>query len=343
MNTYNQQNNGQNLGLENLNNRTVVVVGVALFIDSTLKSHLRNNLLFNDTQISLFAKAYVEQVDAIFSRLESKSIKRVYIELREIMIEAYEGQFSDRLLIGDIDHLLSNFCLYQMNRRDQEISKWDLAILLTSMDLFSGQESESNTEELSMSTMGISPVGGIQWPDLSCSLVEFGVGYNELNTIRYQVNPTVGFASASVAAHEMAHNLGLYHDGSPFNEKCSQGSWIMSPNNFLNSLAINWSQCSSNTLDQLDLSKYERAKHKKSVSILPGQVFDAQIQCRMHGKSLRVIGEARNVICNETLRCIDQFDELYDIGPALEGTSCGSGGLVCIQNSCTKSNVGLLE
>lgn len=213
-------------------------------MDTPLSQQLIAKSNLNKTHFSQeFSFNYIQRIDEIFASLKSSKVSR--IELDPINLSKSKVNYLyNNIHDGNIDLLLSEFCLYQADLKKNLRTKWDIALLLTSANLFSAQESLIDVDS-SYSTIGISPVNGIQWPDLSCSLIEFGDA-TSVNTTAY------------VAAHEIAHNIGIHHDGRPFNENCQTDNFIMSPNNGLGSIYSNWSNCSSESLDNLDLEKFNK-------------------------------------------------------------------------------------
>jgi len=323
--------------------KSCLLIRVALFIEPSLDSHLKNNLNLNQTQTSDLMRAYMQQIETIFDGLKSNSTSKIQFELVDIYFITSKVDFSSNQ--GDIDTLLSKFCLYQASMREKSPRKWDLGLMLTSQDLYSGEEARYESQEASSSLMGISPVGGLEWPDLSCSIVEFGVGYKNFNmkdSSRERVFPSRGLGSIWVSAHEIAHNFGLHHDGHPFGSSCDPTKWIMAPNSYLNSMGTRWSSCSSASLDKIGTTRNLKSlclKTEIPIRELPGQLFDAQFQCRAFSPHLSGQSIVESSICNRTLWCMTLANEKVAIGPALEGTRCGlDGGLICFKSSCQAVN-----
>lgn len=322
-----------------------LVIKIAVFVDTSLKAHLHENLKLNYNQIRRLVQSYIEQVEVIFSTLKTESISRIHLELVGMRLERFPAEFSNNSTSFDranIDKLLGEFCQYQHKERPRN---WDLGLLLTSRDLYSEEEAKFyESHKLSSTTMGISIVNGVDWPDLSCLIVEFGMGYKDSNLEDSEDNrvyPTRGFGSAWVTAHEIAHSLGIYHDGPPFNEECPHKGFIMSSSNYVKSMSHKWSLCSSKSLDGKDLNAYLKVHDHSNdlgtnhVRNLPGQLFDAQFQCKFFSELLTQSSQMGNRnMCNESLICSTESNRLVAVGPALEGTQCKSDGSLCIRNSC---------
>lgn len=341
-----------------------LVIRLALFVDTSLEKHLRSNLQLNDQTIEKLLFAYVKQIEAIFSDLNGKNnATKIRVKLAIIY---FETKLKDKIISPnysnwiDIDKLLDNFCYYQANVRLKQWNKpqmplkWDLSLLLTAQDIYSEEEAQAYSMEMSLSTMGISVINGVHWPDdLGCLIVEFGVNYLSeqlkdfrLNSSENRVYPTRGFTSTWIAAHEIAHSLGIHHDGLPFNQECDPNKWIMSANSFIGSMNIFWSDCSANAIDQLDLIKKQSDDDDddQASEPLPGQLFDANFQCKTYSNDLMAHPELKESICNESLWCFvreqhDHLSQLIAIGPALEGTKCHSDGSVCIGKKCQRVSV----
>lgn len=337
--------NQQAIAKEGNIKKVSLVIRIAVFVDMSLRNHFRQNLKLNDNQeISRLLQSYIEQVEAIFSNLKSELISKIHLKFVEMRLEKFSAEFLNNSTFSgsNIDHLLDEFCQYQHKIRPRI---WDLSLLLTAQDLYSEEEAQVfKSQELSSTTMGVSVVNGLDWHDLSCLIVEFGNGFKNLNLVDSQENrvyPTRGFSSAWVAAHEIAHSLGIHHDGLPFNEDCPETGYIMSSRNYVKSIATNWSSCSSYSLDNKDLSPFLSTKHdhdnlltENDIKNLPGQLFDAQFQCKTFSEQLIQANKVSERICNESLLCSTESGQTVSIGPALEGTQCKFDGSICIKNSC---------
>lgn len=328
--------------------KACLVVRLAVFVSYSLKSHLNNNLkLRNNTQMERFLASYVEQVEVIFGNLKSKSISRIHIELAQVDYESFPGQFSDNFSEPNIDQLLDKFCRFQ----DKKGRNWNLSLLLTAQDLYSDEEARLlDSKQLSLATMGVSVTNSIDWHDLSCLIVELGIDYDNPNLEdkkESRVYPSRGLSSAWIAAHEIAHSLGLSHDTETtqlYDGDCAinpTSNYIMSSSSYLNSLATQWSDCSLSSFDKKDWSDLTEIHYHDETNLslrksLPGQLFDANFQCLAFSGLLKEANIYKGNICNETLWCETYDGKLVAIGPAWEGTQCGpTTGSLCIKNSST--------
>lgn len=196
---------------------------------------------------------------------------------------------------GDRDKLLNSFCEYQSSvnsarlhhkilsskalRRQNNVQsmrrKFDMALYVSSLNYYSIRSDGSHDGV----TMGLSPVGGVCYKSNNCVISEFGA----TNKLRHPY-PSAGLMGSWVAAHEMAHNFGLFHDGplvskmapildfssnkliksahaqKDFNERNAKNSSdaICPANGYLMSSSrgtkgeVNWSICSAKLLSVID-------------------------------------------------------------------------------------------
>lgn len=331
-----------------LNARRILRIKLVIFVDITLDQHLEKNLKLKDEEREQFFAAYIRQVEANLAGLHNDKFDKIKLELVEVVNEAHQLN-STLVSTGDIDVLLDEFCKYQSEYsiKSNKRTDWHLSLLLTSNDMFSTSDDQPDSKSIS----GISLLNGINWPDLSCLIVEFGVNFgrklvNSGDSINNN-NPTRGFASTWVATHEIGHSLGLHHDGFPFNRDCDPKKFVMSSSSFVQSMQTIWSQCSIDALDFLsdELIKRLIYNHNDNEPTTnsneinygkPGEIFDLDKQCQIFSANLQVAKKKLDAsICNVTVWC--QHDaQLIAIGPALEGTRCDihSKRKVCQNNRC---------
>ena len=322
----------------------IASIAIAVFTDSSLNFHVQHNLMLSPEEVDSLLGAYVRQVEENLNELRNQKISRIQLKLAETF--RILNKTIDERSSGNIDPYLDDFCAHQEAVRQESRVKWDLSLLLTAQDLYSAEDAKLDSMENSLTTMGVSVIGGINWPELSCSIVEFGVNYLEPDTIHPRLaNPSRGFSSSWVAAHEIAHSLGVHHDGKPFNPDCDPDLWVMSATSSVNRINSHWSNCSIDSLSYLDLDRFLQTtnddRDEALAMELPGQVFDADFQCKTFSNKLIVSEEHVNsLICNKTLWCNDktklESDNLVAIGPALEGTKCGPDGAICYKRRCEK-------
>ena len=103
-------------------------------------------------------------------------------------------------------HYLDTFCDHQVTRRQSESVKWDHAMLLTGLDLYTAYDRDT-------ASSGMAFLSGMCSQSYSCTISEA----RSLGT------------SSLIIAHELAHNLGVDHDGVNSNRDCDPDDFIMGP------------------------------------------------------------------------------------------------------------------
>lgn len=202
---------------------------------------------------------------------------------------------------------------------------WDHAILLTGHDL---KSQDLQNGDISNRIVGLSPVSGMCQSSTSCTVSEGS-----------------HFESVFVIAHELGHSLGMKHDGRQDGNQCDPGSYLMSPT--LGNGKNSWSSCSQQYLSQflttsqssclkspLESMLLKKQLLSKENMLLPGELFDADVQCKLQfgPKSRHSRQQNGNDICTD-LHCIkDHYT--WASHSALEGTNCGSGMVINSKNSC---------
>lgn len=243
---------------------------------------------------------------------------------------------------SEADELLKGFANFTGDRNapDGEQGHWDVALLLTGKDIHA-----HNNGKKDPSVLGKAYIGGVCSGHFANVVVEFG----SVNPHRRPMT-SFGLQASNVVAHELAHNLGVYHDGPPTNARCSLDRYMMGPWRTANTTTW-WSNCSLSVLEQLP-------EHPKSTCLkplsserlrellplnrwrswpLPGQRWDADDQCRLFLKSQAAHHGAKpadmKAVCGK-LECASPTRiGLFNAGHALEGTYCG-GTSWCHENRC---------
>ena len=289
----------------------------------------------SDQEVTQFVTAYVDQIQSIFRQSSLGGV--LFIDLVHIVVH----KSNDALPTwnGDRDKLLNSFCDYQKLINDRW---WDLALYLTSLNLYS--ISDSGVKDYD--ALGIAPIGGICQKSNGCVIVELGPVSESPDVVKDRIYPSGGFASTWIAAHEMAHNLGILHDGDV--NHCPNNLFLMSSSR--GHIGKNtWSRCSASHFSLLDVPcLMERSSFhtriaktmKFNVNSLPGALYNAEEQCRFffadfNARPVNVTSE----ICSTSLYCTHKgptgFSETIATSPALEGTACAPD-CICLNAICTK-------
>ncbi|RWS05253.1 A disintegrin and metalloproteinase with thrombospondin motifs 16-like protein, partial [Dinothrombium tinctorium] len=316
---------------DNLTRKNEKYLELALFLGYSAYELLRENFHFNDDQIIDILLAYVSQIQAIYYQPSLGG--RLHISLVRIEIHKSEQL---NMVDGHVDKLLNSFCEYQQKinpKIDSDPEHWDVALYLTALNLYTFVNNEYNAVP-----MGLAPVGGVCTSNNNCIIAEFG----SVNDSRYP-HPSSGLMSTWVSAHELAHNLGILHDGLPLNN-CPSNGFLMSSNRGTKG-EIKWSICSSKLFNSLEASclydkpEVSRFDHRKFQ--FPGQYWDANDQCKffLKDEDAQILNNSiYERICDNTIFCKSPNKiGHYSAGPALEGTFCGEEKW-CINGRCQKWN-----
>ncbi|XP_065325201.1 A disintegrin and metalloproteinase with thrombospondin motifs adt-2-like [Gordionus sp. m RMFG-2023] len=226
-----------------------------------------------------------------------------------------------------VDTMLSDFSHYQY--RDSLKTKgqyWDVAILLTRKSLTIKQNGAT--------------YNALGYANQSVCSIEKGV----------LISIIEGFKTSYIVAHEIAHTLGIEHDGQSNSKDCDPNNHLMSPH-FQGPYSDVWSQCSRRNFRKnlrhyscLYKNKYENIseiiKLNTRKNEYPGQIYKADMQCKIaYGQDARPFHDPNKNICEELI-CNIVGTTLIKKSPhpALEGTSCAYNNW-CISGKCVPKSV----
>ncbi|KAJ8417741.1 hypothetical protein AAFF_G00225840 [Aldrovandia affinis] len=234
------------------------------------------------------------------------------------------------------DQSLNSFCQWQSGLMGRNGKRHDHAVLLTGLDICSWKNEPCDT-------LGFAPISGMCNKYRSCT-----------------INEDTGLGLAFTIAHESGHNFGMVHDGEGNPCRKAEGN-IMSPTLAGNNGVFSWSACSrqylnrflgyaqSVTVAQLRRFRIRTAQASclvdqprhigqyKYPEQLPGQLYDADIQCKWQFGSKAKLCDLESLkdICKSLWchhagqRCETKFM------PAAEGTSCGHN-MWCRRGQCVR-------
>ncbi|XP_077310834.1 A disintegrin and metalloproteinase with thrombospondin motifs 18 isoform X2 [Lithobates pipiens] len=216
------------------------------------------------------------------------------------------------------DQSLNNFCQWQSSYVGKNGKRHDHAILLTGLDICSWKNEPCDT-------LGFAPINGMCSKFRSCT-----------------INEDTGLGLAFTIAHESGHNFGMVHDGEGNPCRKTEGN-IMSPTLSGNNGVFSWSACSRQYLKEF-LSTAQSAclidepkqlGHFQYPEKLPGQIYDADTQCKWQfgpkAKQCSFVKDiCKSLWCQKSgHRCETKFM------PAAEGTVCGLN-MWCRRGQCVR-------
>lgn len=218
------------------------------------------------------------------------------------------------------DQSLNSFCQWQSGLVGKAGKRHDHAVLLTGLDICSWKNEPCDT-------LGFAPISGMCSKYRSCT-----------------INEDTGLGLAFTIAHESGHNFGMIHDGEGNPCRKTEGN-IMSPTLAGNNGVFSWSTCSRQYLSRFLgtaqasclVDEPKQIGQYKYPEQLPGQLYDADIQCKWQfGSKAKLCSLdfvkdiCKSLWCHRTgLRCETKFM------PAAEGTTCGPD-MWCRRGQCVK-------
>ncbi|XP_062817654.1 A disintegrin and metalloproteinase with thrombospondin motifs 18 isoform X3 [Anolis carolinensis] len=218
------------------------------------------------------------------------------------------------------DQSLNSFCQWQSALVGKNGKRHDHAILLTGFDICSWKNEPCDT-------LGFAPISGMCSKYRSCT-----------------INEDTGLGLAFTVAHESGHNLGMIHDGEGNPCRKAEGN-IMSPTLTGNNGVFSWSVCSRQYLNKFLstsqaaclIDEPKQAGQYKYPDKLPGQIYDADTQCKWQfGAKAKLCNLSfvkdicKSLWCHKIgHRCETKFM------PAAEGTPCGIS-MWCRRGQCVR-------
>ncbi|RWS08652.1 A disintegrin and metalloproteinase with thrombospondin motifs 16-like protein, partial [Dinothrombium tinctorium] len=307
-----------------------VAIETAVFIDESLYALMKHTFPSDTEQkIVTYVLTIMNAVQLIFKQ-PSLGLD---VDISVILMDIFKTQPKDLTSSDNIDTYLTNFCVWQHNRKIHSrglTPKWDHALLLSGINMYvvDGQGRKKRH------VVGLAPVSGM------C---------NSLNSCT--ISEGTSFQTVLVAAHEMGHSLGMEHDGSQDGNNCDHDNYIMSPT--LGAGKTSWSTCSRDYLKKFINSQQASCIVSMSAHVnilnqfiskdkLPGQIFDANQQCalRFGADSRKSQLQPLEDVCR-LLRCDTGNNRnviAYHAHPALEGTNCGREKW-CREGKCVTSEI----
>ncbi|XP_011502685.1 PREDICTED: A disintegrin and metalloproteinase with thrombospondin motifs 7 [Ceratosolen solmsi marchali] len=311
---------------------STLTIELAVFLDAAAYGLFLPRVAINEDRLLELLLAYINNIQALYHH---PSLGR-RIDLRLVRLELMERQPEELAhLDGERAQLLDTFCGYSKANNphgDEDPRHWDLALYLSGLDFYALEDGKRNPV-----TMGLAPVGGVCWPEYSCVIAEFGVS-NRFG----KPYPSAGFTSIYIAAHEIAHNLGMQHDST--GNDCPRDGYIMSPSRGTEGES-QWSSCSRLVASSLATSKAclldgsdepvdHRLEHEGRYGSRPGRTWTAKHQCELLLRDREAVADSLEEICR-ALRCRSPSRTgFYLAGPALDGTKCSEMGAECTAGEC---------
>ncbi|XP_058799877.1 A disintegrin and metalloproteinase with thrombospondin motifs adt-1 [Phymastichus coffea] len=306
-----------------------LTIELALFLDEAGYKSFEPHFSGDEGKLRDLLLAYVNNIQALYHH---PSLGR-RIDLALVRLELMRSQ-PRRLagLDGERDEVLEAFCQYAEGLNpaaDEDPQHWDMGLYVSGLDLYAAERGARDH-----ATMGLAPVGGVCWARYACAIAEFGVGGQAGRAF-----PSAGFAAVYVAAHEMAHNLGMHHDSA--GNGCPADGYIMSPSRGLSG-ETHWSGCSREVARSLAAGKpclldragvdpgleaHRHLDHRGRFGQLPGRRWTAKRQCELLLRDRAALAaDCEAADCCGALRCRAPGRAGVRLaGPALDGTRCAEG------------------
>ena len=201
----------------------ILTIELGIFTDRALFQYVKQR--YPDEAHENIDEVITELVLAVVSSvqlyLNHKSLDQEFqLEIVHMDIGDDQDTPDDLPSNGDIRQYLDTFCKYQRKKMIADNLSWDHAMLLTGLDLYT-------TPDYDKGSSGMAYLSGMCSRQGSCTISEAR---------------SLG-STALIVAHELAHNLGVDHDGQGSNIDCDSDDYIMGPK--LSPGATRWSDCSN--------------------------------------------------------------------------------------------------
>ncbi|XP_063549121.1 A disintegrin and metalloproteinase with thrombospondin motifs adt-2-like [Cydia strobilella] len=311
-------------------------IEIALFLDEAAYNTFNPYFNYKETELRDMLLAYINGVQALYQHWSLG----IHIQLSLVRLTLLRVQPAALSRHAERGRLLDSFCAYQRTLNvedDHDPDHWDMALLLSGLDLFSEEGGRRNGV-----TMGLAPVGGVCLPAHACVVAEFGAA-----DMLGRPYPSAGFTSVYILAHEIGHNLGMHHDGA--GNSCARDGYIMSPSRGTHGEAT-WSPCSARVVADLqwatclldgqepDAEDAEDELRHERFGGAPGQVWGAKKQCEVllrDADAAPATAPAASLCAQLACRTPHRAG-FYYAGPALPGTPCGHR-MWCQGGECVSS------
>uniref|UniRef100_A0A8C0J2J0 ADAM metallopeptidase with thrombospondin type 1 motif 6 n=1 Tax=Chelonoidis abingdonii TaxID=106734 RepID=A0A8C0J2J0_CHEAB len=319
----------------------------SLPINNTLSSHRRQK---RSVSIERFVETLVVADKMMVGYHGRKDIEHYILSVMNIVAKLYRDSslgnvvniIVTRLIVltedqpnleinHHADKSLDSFCKWQKSILSHQsdgntipengIAHHDNAVLITRYDICTYKNKPCGT-------LGLASVSGMCEPERSCS-----------------INEDIGLGSAFTIAHEIGHNFGMNHDGigNSCGTKGHEAAKLMAAHITANTNPFSWSACSRDYITSfLDSGRgtcLDNEPPKRDFlypAVAPGQVYDADEQCRFqYGATSRQCKYGE--VCRE-LWCLSKSNRCVTNSiPAAEGTLCQTGSIEkgwCYQGEC---------
>ncbi|XP_067209060.1 A disintegrin and metalloproteinase with thrombospondin motifs adt-2-like isoform X2 [Linepithema humile] len=302
-----------------------LTIKLAVFLDAEAYTRLGPIVDYNEEKLHNMILAYVNQIQAVFHHPSlGVSIDISLVHLDTVNLREKYTNFG-----GEITKMSKSFCDYAETYNppyDNNSRHWDVALILTSINIFFWSKSENKTER-KFSIMANSSFNAVcEMGEKSCAIVEFAVNDRTISA---------GFGSSLLAVEEIGNILGM--DSSL--ETCPRFKRIHSDEKYIRNQTT-WAKCCRPVAENLWNEKpclrdrtrsknyeYENKLDHSRYHDLPGREWTAKVQCELF-----LLDKNANVvtlldICR-ILQCETPTFSRYNnffAGPALDGTYCAPG------------------